>query len=214
MHIGKVRNSLKIFLVLLLGISLSGCGGTTSPISQTPKSWLGDWNAQKSSEAKSAFNGFKKYEDSFEGETYLDLPDNELSPVGDGKPFFRWSIYSGIESTQNEFVPLVAVAYLGEDWQFYDTLKIKFGEDVREFTMLGDPYREADGGYVNEILTFTLTKEEAEFLSQVFTLGNPEIRLGGSAAIITDVQLSKIELDNLKKVLLAYKYIVNEGIKP
>jgi hypothetical protein len=59
-----------------------------------------------------------------------------------------------------------------------------------------------------------VTKEEAEFLSQVFTLGNPEIRLGGSAAIITDVQLSKIELDNLKKVLLAYKYIVNEGIKP
>jgi hypothetical protein len=48
----------------------------------------------------------------------------------------------------------------------------------------------------------------------VFTLGNPDVRLSGTKEIATDVQFSTIELENLKKVLIAYKYIVNSDIKP
>ena len=211
-----------IFLTIAIGLSVTGCGNdnsssnagnTEDSLVQTPKSWLDDWSPEASLEAKQAFDSFTYAKDSFEGESFFDLPRKELSPIKVNKPIFRFNIFSG-PSTQDVYLPLLIVAYLGEDWQFYDGLKIKFGDNVREFTMLNDPDRDPSGGSISEILSFLISKEDAKFLSQVFTLGNPEIRLSGSKQIFTDVQFSTIELENLKKVLLAYKYIVNSEIKP
>ncbi len=211
-----------VFLVIAIGLSVAGCGSDNSSSNganaeesavQTPKSWLDEWDATASLEAQQAFDTFEYAKDSFEGESFLDLPKKELSPITENKPVFRFSLFSG-PTTQNVYLPLFIVAYLGDDWQFYDGLKIKFGDDVREFKMLNDPSRDTVGSSVSEILSFTLSKEDAKFLSQIFSLGNPEIRLSGSKQFITDVQFSTIELENLKKVLLAYKYIVNSDIGP
>jgi hypothetical protein len=222
MKMGLVKKYFSFFLVIAIGLSVAGCGSDNSSSNganaeesavQTPKSWLDEWDATASLEAQQAFDTFEYAKDSFEGESFLDLPKKELSPITENKPVFRFSLFSG-PTTQNVYLPLFIVAYLGDDWQFYDGLKIKFGDDVREFEMLNDPNRDATGGSISEILSFLISKEDAKFLSQVFTLGNPEIRLSGSKQFITDVQFSTIELENLKKVLLAYKYIVNSDIKP
>ena len=219
---GLVKRYLRVLLVIAIGLFVAGCGSVNSSSNgasaeesavQTPNSWLDDWDATASLEAKQAFDTFEYAKDSFEGEYFLDLPKKELSPITENKPVFRFSIFGG-PSTQNVYLPLLIVAYLGDDWQFYDGLKIKFGDDVREFEMLNNPSRDTVSSSVSEILSFTLSKEDAKFLSQVFTLGNPEIRLSGSKQFITDVQFSTIELENLKKVLRAYKYIVNSDIKP
>ena len=222
MKMGLMKRYFSVFLVIAIGFSVAGCGSDNSSSNganaeessvQTPKPWLDDWSAEASLEAKQAFDSFKYAKDSFEGESFLDLPKKELSPITINKPIFRLNIFSG-PSTQDVYLPLLIVAYLGEDWQFYDGLKMKFGDNVREFKMLNDPDRDASGGSISEILSFLISKEDAKFLSQVFTLGNPEIRLSGSKQFFTDVQFSTIELENLKKVLLAYKYIVNSDIKP
>ena len=222
MKTGFVKRYFSVFLTIAIGFSVAGCGSDNSTSNgasteessvQTPKPWLDDWSEEASLEAKQAFDSFTYAKDSFEGESFYDLPKKELSPITENKPVFRFSIFGG-PSTQNVYLPLFIVAYLGDDWQFYDGLKIKFGDDVREFEMLNDPSRDTVGSSVSEILSFTLSKEDAMFLSQVFTIGNPEIRLSGSKQFITDVQFSTIELENLKKVLLAYKYIVNSDIKP
>jgi hypothetical protein len=211
-----------VFLAIALGFSVAGCSSENSSTNgvvveestlQTPKSWLDDWSTEASSEARQAFDLFKDSKDAFEGDAYFDLPDKELSPVVQKKPFFRFNLYSG-ESTQDMYLPLLLIGYIGEDWQFYNGLKIKFGDNVREFKMLNDPDRSVDSGFISEVLSFSLSKQDAEFLSQVFTVGNPDVRLSGTKEIITDVQFSTIELENLKKVLLAYKYIVNSDIKP
>jgi hypothetical protein len=222
MKMGLMKRYFSVFLVIAIGFSVAGCGSDNSSYNganaeessvQTPKPWLDDWSAEASLEAQQAFDSFKYTKDSFEGESFLDLPKKELSPITINKPIFRLNIFSG-PSTQDVYLPLLIVAYLGEDWQFYDGLKMKFGDNVREFKMLNDPDRDASGGSISEILSFLISKEDAKFLSQVFTLGNPEIRLSGSKQFFTDVQFSTIELENLKKVLLAYKYIVNSDIKP
>ena len=222
MKMGLAKSFLSAFLTIAIGVSVTGCGNSNSSSSgasteessvQTTKTWLDDWSPDASLEAKKAFDSFSYAKDSFEGESFYDLPKKELSPVAINKPFFRFNIFSG-PSTQDVYLPLLIVGYLGEDWQFYDGLKIKFGDNVREFKMLNDPAREASDGSISEILSFLISKEDVKFLSQVFTLGNPEIRLSGSKQFITDVQFSSIELENLKKVLLAYKYIVNSDVKP
>jgi hypothetical protein len=217
-----VKKYFSVILVITIGISIAACGSENSSSNgasaeessiQTPKSWLDDWSAEAALEAQQAFDSFTYAKDSFEGESFLDLPDKDLSQFKPNKPVFRFSLFSG-PSTQDVYLPLLLVGYIGEDWQFYNGLKIKFGDNVREFTFLNDPDRESSGGVISEVLSFLISKDDAKFLSQVFTLGNPEIRLSGSKQITTDVQFSTIELENLKKVLLAYKYIVNSDVKP
>ena len=222
MKLDLAKKCFSVILVITIGLSVAACGGENSSSNgasaeessiQAPKSWLDDWSAEAALEAQQAFDSFKYSKDSFEGESFLDLPDKDLSQFKPNKPVFRFSLFGG-PSTQDVYLPLLLVGYFGEDWQFYDGLKIKFGDNVREFTFLNDPDRESSGGVISEVLSFLISKDDAKFLSQVFTLGNPEIRLSGSKQITTDVQFSTIELENLKKVLLAYKYIVNSDVKP
>jgi hypothetical protein len=104
--------------------------------------------------------------------------------------------------------------YYGDDWKFYKSIMFKFGDEVREFRSSETPLREVESGYVLEIVNYFLTTEDVDFLSKVFTFGEPELRINKDSGLYTEMKLSAVELNNLKKVLLAYKYIVNSKIQP
>lgn len=180
---------------------------------EVTKSWIQQWDIQSKTEAEVAFKSFSKSSDGFTKQYTLDLPDSETSKPDKGKPNFTFNLYSD-KLTNFTYLPTIYLSYFGDDWKFYKSVMFKFGEDVREFNSTQPSLRDVKTGYVLEILDFFTTAEDVDFLSKVFTFGQPELRINQDNGLFTDVQLSEIQLNNLKKVLLAYKYIINTKIQP
>lgn len=212
----RKRHFISVGSAVLAFAMLTSCGSNTGSETSASKAsllWLKSWSGTEEKLAFSAYEGFEQARDSFTKESFLDLPKSQLAPVPENKPFFRWSMYSGEES-QGRYQPLLIVGYLGDEWQFFNSVMVRFGEEVIELQQLNEPDRDTSGGSITEILSFALTAEDVEFLSQIFTKGSPQIRINGEKTFYTDVTLSEIELKNLEKVLLAYKYIAINDIRP
>jgi hypothetical protein len=176
------------------------------------QSWIDDWDTQSSDEAKQAFIQFKKSQDDFTGQSELKLPDSKSSPLVYGKTNFDWILFSAVPN--EEYFPLLSVNYVGENWEFYTSLKVKIGKDVRELEQLGSPSRDVTSGSVTENLQFRFNPQDINFFSQIFTSGKPVFRLYGDTHVYTDFELTTIQLSNLKTVLLGYKYLVHQKIQP
>jgi hypothetical protein len=212
------KNSFRAALIILMSLFLVGCSSnnnldnTESP-DKTTKSWIQIWDGQSENEAEAAYRSFSKSSDEFTKQYTLDLPDSEKSQPKREKTNLNFNLYSDKDSNF-AFLPTITLIYYGDDWKFYKSIMFKFGNEVREFRSSETPLREVESGYVLEIVNYFLTTEDVDFLSKVFTFGEPELRINKDSGLYTEMKLSAVELNNLKKVLLAYKYIVNSKIQP
>ncbi len=214
----RFKNLSLTALIIVMSLFLVGCGSNSNSDNaesegKSTKTWIQIWDAQSENEAEAAYRSFSKSSDGFEKQYYLDLPDSETSEPKLGKTTLLFNLYSD-KLSNFTFIPAIFLGYSGDDWKFYESIMFKFGEEVREFKSSQPPLREVEGGYVMEILSYFTTAEDVDFLSKVFTFGEPELRINSDNGLYTEMKLSAVELNNLKKVLLAYKYIVNSKIEP
>jgi hypothetical protein len=209
----------KVMFIIFLSL-LAGCSNqsTVSPEEKVESSetingtaeFLNSWSSKDQELAKIAYESLTPDFDDFTKEYYLNDENNKFKPLlGKDSQYFQFLLY---KEKNNSYAPKVFVIYLAKDWLFQKSIYFKIGEEVIEIFPTQSPQTEVqDAGYVSEIFDVDLGDKDVEFLSKVFQNGNLEIRVQGTNSY-EETKLSELELESLKRILLAYKYVKKNNL--
>ena len=212
----------KLGLVLSIALLISGCGNLpqakNSPDEQQEvnvvQNWLNISSDAIESRGKAAYDSLVPDYDAFVNTAYLNLPQKLQVEPRVGGPDIEFSLIgTDGEDGRFKFNPTVFISYGGKDWLFIESLYLKFGTEVQEF-ISEDQAREVINGYTVELIPIIIDSEESVlFLSKVFEADSVEARFGGSKQPGADDRvLTQKEIQGLKIVLLAYRYMYQNGL--
>lgn len=215
MNLGKFKILISIVSIVLAisGCSIgtdTGASGEKVAMTSPPKNFLDEWNSQKALAGKAAFENLEYSRDKFTKVESWYIPENEQTLLVLNKYRFSFSLHKADDS--GEYSMELNITYWGDEWQFMDSIAMRFGEDVVEMTPSFSPYRNVESdGTVGEILSFTISKKEIIFLSSIFDSKALEIRINGKTT--NDISLDPGDIAILKRMLLAYRYLVNQNLQ-
>jgi hypothetical protein len=206
----------KSAILLISMLFLSGCSADSVQDQSkeiVAKNWLDEKSDAIEEEGKAAFKSLVPSYDEFENTGYFNLPKSLKPKIEFGKIVIHYSLVATDEMDTFRFYPMALVSFLGEDWLFIDSLYLKFGDDVKQFTSKA-PYREVlSGANVAEIAAIRFDSEAfVLFLSKVFNVDSVSVRFGGGKVGIGDRVLTEVEMNGLKTVLLAYRYMYQNDL--
>jgi outer membrane murein-binding lipoprotein Lpp len=210
---------MKSYLSVLIvsALLISGCSSTNQDAaksdteqsnSEISANWLNTKNDAIQAEGKAAFESLIPDYDEFENTGYFDLPKSLEVKIVFGKIVTRFSLLAIDSKGPFRFYPSATVVYTGKDWLFIDSLYLKFGDEVKEFISEGQLRDVLSGANVSEIVPILFNSEESVlFLSKVFNVDSVGVRFGARKVGADDRNLTELELNSLKTVLLAYRYM-------
>ena len=196
-------------------IFLSGCSSSSSPI-QAPKfpGYLNNYDIDNRRAGKNAFSSLVLEKNEFSDYVGFSLPKNvELTFEEEwrnrNKYNFKFDMYR--ESKADEVLIGASVTYFGDNWKFAKSLKIKVGNVVFDVPQAGNPYRKViSGPTVQEMLPVAFTPEQILVLGEV--LNGKDIKIRVLDESYTDVTLKQKELNGLKLLLQAYRYLKHNDL--
>lgn len=214
----------KLLLLAVLTLFVSSCSNAeqTSPelsdqkpqeVSET--NWLDQSNDPIHSEGRNAFSSLLPSYDEFAKTGYYNLPKAlEFKPKKNMinlEPVLVGNFEDGIDGSY-EFSPQLSVMWFGDDWKFIRSIYFKFDSEVKEFESFGQKRDVLSAGMVLEFAPVLFKdKEDILFMSKIFETNNISIRVGGDK-IIKDRALTQLEIDAIKRILLAYRYMYQNNL--
>ena len=211
-------------MVLIATLIISGCSNSAENTSGSDnqqskevvsKNWLDAKSDAIEAEGKAAFESLVPDYDEFEDTGYYSGPKNELPELNakltNGYSItFTTSLVSADAREETDdflFHPMIFVSYVGKKWAFIESIYLKIGEDPKEFKFAITPIRRVLNPLVAELAPVYISDEDINFLSKIFNYNEVQIRYYDTEQVIDDTSLSIVELNLLKKILIAYRYM-------
>ena len=215
-------------MVLIATLIISGCSNSAENTSGSDnqqskevvsKNWLDAKSDAIEAEGKAAFESLVPDYDEFEDTGYYSGPKNELPELNakltNGYSItFTTSLVSASGGVSDDFLfhPMFLASYVGKEWAFIESIYLKIGEDPKEFKLAMSPIRRVMSPLVGEIVVVYISDEDINFLSKIFNNDEVQIRYYDTKNVIDDTNLSTLELELLKKILISYRYMYQNDL--
>ena len=218
----------RLSVIAISALLISGCSSTNQNAaksdteqsnSEISTNWLNTKSDAIQTEGKAAFESLIPSYDEFEDTGYYSGPKNELPELStkltNGYSItFTTSLVSASGGVSDDFLfhPMFLASYVGKEWAFIESIYLKIGEDPKEFKLAMSPIRRVMSSLVGEIVVVYISDEDINFLSKIFNNNEVQIRYYDTKRVIDDTNLSTLELELLKKILIAYRYMYQNDL--
>jgi hypothetical protein len=216
---------MRIFTTLITLALLASCSTNTeiresatgNPVeaNESVEGFLSNSDSAAQAKDLKAFSSLVVEKDDFTSETYWNLPKN-LEVKLDLKDMFLFDFNICQMGTCSKDKPELGlnIYYAAKDWLFIESAIFKLGDNTLEITpsQVSTARETLSAGYVFEAMSIGFQDREIEFFSKVFDDNLIKVRINGSGVKAEETELNALEIKGLKKLLLAYRHMMREGI--
>ena len=181
---------------------------------QLSQSFLDNWDPEIESDCELAFKSLSRDEDEITGVVFL-RPEIEDPNDGNFPVLFvnQFNIsWAGPNASDGKITPDIAITLVRNDGKYTNVDKIYFrsGENLLTFPAENTSKNEISNTLTSEDILKINLLENIDFFWAASEFGEIKYRLQGTESF--DDAFTKLEIDNLKTILKAYKYVYNKNL--